>query len=255
MATGEIEAEIEVDCGVADLCGLEEGQFVAACDDGTVRVIHSGGVLPLPSCHDDMTITVAVSPERKMVASGGADGVILCWDLHEPANDPYRQEGHKDGVTAVDWSGNILLSSSKDGRICVWDARNKPWQPVARVKVGSMALTAAFCRNGERILVGTENLEIHGHDLRGQAMTPMWREKVKAPVRKIRPCPHNSNICAISMDLPAVHILQVDNGDEFDKPILGHTDFIRGLSWDPQYAGKLLTGSWDKTVKEWFIKI
>lgn len=27
MGTGQIEAEIEVDCGIADLCLLDEGQF------------------------------------------------------------------------------------------------------------------------------------------------------------------------------------------------------------------------------------
>eukprot|EP00184_Porphyridium_aerugineum_P000375 CAMPEP_0184702282 /NCGR_PEP_ID=MMETSP0313-20130426/23509_1 /TAXON_ID=2792 /ORGANISM="Porphyridium aerugineum, Strain SAG 1380-2" /LENGTH=89 /DNA_ID=CAMNT_0027162673 /DNA_START=36 /DNA_END=301 /DNA_ORIENTATION=- len=41
---GSIEAEIELECGITDLCEMEmEGQFLSACDDGTIRVFHLGG--------------------------------------------------------------------------------------------------------------------------------------------------------------------------------------------------------------------
>lgn len=66
----------------------------AGLDDGSVRVVHSGGVLPLPGGHSDAVTAVAVSKTKKLVASSGRDRAVLCWNLNEPANDPLRFEGH-----------------------------------------------------------------------------------------------------------------------------------------------------------------
>lgn len=84
---------------MSDLCTAEKGHFIAACDDGTLRVIHMDGVLALPSGHNDCATSIAMAPgSEKLVASGGLDSAVLVWDLDEPQKKPARFEGHKDAV-------------------------------------------------------------------------------------------------------------------------------------------------------------
>lgn len=121
MGGGQIEAEIDVDVGSADLCCLGKGQFIAGADDGSVRVVHFGGVLALPGGHNAAVTSVAVSGEKKLAASGGHDRAVLCCNLNEPSHEPLRFEGQIDAVNSMDWcsGGDRLLTASADGIACV----------------------------------------------------------------------------------------------------------------------------------------
>ena len=81
----------------------------------------------------DYALSVAFSPNGKMVASGGADDNIFLWDISEwnvnknPPLDfektPWLLEGHADSVLSVAFSpvGKILASGSSDNSIILWD--------------------------------------------------------------------------------------------------------------------------------------
>lgn len=251
MGNGQIEAEIEVDVGIADLCCLDEGQFIAGLDDGSVRVVHSGGVLPLPSGHNDSVMAVAVSSGKKLVASGGRDRAVMCWNLNEPANDPMRFEGHIDSVNSVDWNsaGDNLLTASSDGMACVWDERQKSWNAAITIPTGLHLYSAIFSTSGTTVILSTEMLDIAAFDIRS-ASKPVWREGgFKGVPHCLRASPHDLNVIAVASDCPAVTLMDVKTGKKICESF-HHTDYVRSVAWDNQSSKRLYTGSWDKTVAE-----
>lgn len=251
MGAGQIEAEIEVDTGIADLCCLDEGQFIAGADDGSVRVVHSGGVLQLPGGHNANVASVAVSAEKKLVASGGHDRAVLCWNLNEPSNEPMRFEGHIDAVNSVDWNnaGDNLLTASSDGMGCVWDERQSRWQAAITIPTGLHVYSAVFASAGSTVVMSTEMMDIVAFDIRASAK-PVWRKGgYKGVAHCLRTSPHKENIVAVASNCPGVAVIDVSSGKTLGK-IFHHTDYVRSVAWDPQAEGRLFSGSWDKSVVE-----
>jgi WD40 repeat protein len=251
MGTGQIEAEIAVDVGIADLCCLDEGQFIAGLDDGTVRVVHSGGVLSLPGGHSDSVTAVAVSVGKKLVSSSGRDRAVLCWNLNEPANDPMRFEGHIDAVNSVDWNtaGDNLLTASSDGMACVWDERQRLWKAAITIPTGLRVYSAVFASSGSTVVLSTEMLDLAAFDIRSSAK-PIWREGgYKGVAHCLRTSPHDANVVAVASDCPAVTLVDVKTGEKLAQSFY-HKDYVRSIAWDAQSSRRLFTGSWDKTVME-----
>lgn len=251
MGEGQIEAEIEVDTGIADLCVLDEGQFIAGCDDGFVRVVHSGGVLALHGGHDSTVMSVAVSREKKFVTSGGSDRAVLCWNLKEPTNEPMRFEGHIDSVNSVDWNntGDRLLTASSDGLACVWDERDSQWQAAITIPAGLHVYSAVFASKGTNVVLTTEMMEAVAFDIRSP-LKPMWRKGgFQGVAHCLRTNPHNENIVAVASNCPAVSLIDVAKA-EIVSQSLHHTDYVRSVAWDPKEDSRLFSGSWDKSVTE-----
>ncbi|HYN16654.1 MAG TPA: WD40 repeat domain-containing protein, partial [Actinomycetes bacterium] len=76
-----------------------------------------------PLAGDTGAVTsVAFSPDGGRVASGGANGTVLLWDLATGAQ-ARRLAGHTDAVRAVAFSpdGALLATASGDRTLAVWD--------------------------------------------------------------------------------------------------------------------------------------
>lgn len=251
MGTGQIEAEIEVDTGIADLCGLDEGQFIAGVDDGSVRVVHSGGVLALPGGHNSDVTSVAVSTEKKLVASGGRDRAVLCWNLNEPSNEPMRFEGHIDCVNSVDWNGvgDHLLTASADGMACVWDERQSHWKAVITIPTGVHVYSAVFASGGGMVAMSTEMMEVVAFDMRAANKT-LWRTGgFQGVAHCLRTACHDRSLVAVASNCPMVSVIEMSEGRMLGKSF-HHSDYVRSVAWDPQAEERLFSGSWDKTVTE-----
>ncbi|XP_035764298.1 telomerase protein component 1 [Neolamprologus brichardi] len=72
---------------------------------------HSGGVTCL-----------AFSPDGAQLLSGGKDQALMVWDVTAPAvRSKTLPHAHRDWVTGCVWTPDCVLSSSNDGRLCLWD--------------------------------------------------------------------------------------------------------------------------------------
>jgi len=68
------------------------------------------------------TLTVAFSPDSKILAGGNKDGTIRLWDV-VTGNELRRLEGHQKGVVSVAFSpdGKLLVSGAAEEAVRLWD--------------------------------------------------------------------------------------------------------------------------------------
>ncbi|XP_034743030.1 telomerase protein component 1 isoform X2 [Etheostoma cragini] len=73
---------------------------------------HSGGVTCL-----------AFSPDGEQLLSGGKDQALMVWDvsLSPAVLTKSLPHSHKDWITGCVWTLDCVISSSNDGRLCLWD--------------------------------------------------------------------------------------------------------------------------------------
>jgi len=65
---------------------------------------------------------VALSPDKRLLATGGEDGLIRVWEV-ETGETVVTLEGSTAGICGVDWTadGQKLVSGTSDGTIRLWD--------------------------------------------------------------------------------------------------------------------------------------
>src|SRR5262249_9213325 len=71
---------------------------------------------------DTSVVALAISPDSRWLATGGADGTTWLWDCPSRDTSPSRLVGHTDAVTIVAFSpdGHWLLTGGKDSTVRLW---------------------------------------------------------------------------------------------------------------------------------------
>ena len=114
--------------GVVHLPG---GQRVITCsNDGSLRLWDLESGMQIGDDWRDQedgvgVITIALSPDNKIVASGSGDGTVRLWNV-ETEKVIARWTGHTRSVWSVCWSpdGERVVSGSHDGTARVWDVES-----------------------------------------------------------------------------------------------------------------------------------
>ena len=120
---------------VVSVAAAEDGSIAAACASGLVRVWRGNGDEgAAPQAHDQHRAAVGSlrwCPEAATLVTGGANGDVVLLDVvAERANA--RLVGHRAAVTDLcclgDWTAGgagrkLVVSTSRDGLVKVWDAR------------------------------------------------------------------------------------------------------------------------------------
>jgi WD40 repeat protein len=75
--------------------------------------------------HKEAVLSVAVSPDGKLLATGSQDGSIKLWDLETKKELGVTVEGHRHGVRALafDSESKTLLSGGDDKVLHLWDVK------------------------------------------------------------------------------------------------------------------------------------
>jgi WD40 repeat protein len=101
--------------------GGEGGSFVSGSEDNTVKIWRSDGtLLHTLKGHQDIVLTVAISPDGKTIVSGSEDNTVKIW--RSDGTLLHTLKGHQDTIrtVAISHDGNAIASGSEDGTIKLW---------------------------------------------------------------------------------------------------------------------------------------
>jgi WD40 repeat protein len=221
--------------------------------------------------HPDWVTVVALSPDRRTVATACLDGAARLWDAAtgKPIGEPLR---HRHPVWAVAFSpdGKTLLTGTRalkglEGEVRLWDvaggkARGEPLDERGHVRAvafsaaGDKFLTVAW--HGNALLRETW-LEAQLWDTaKRQRLGPALRHDVKVAPARLKVPP----VLTGALSREGKYIL---TSGEFDGAarlwdavtgkmlaVLQHADRVEVTAFSPD-GGTVLTGSWDGTARLW----
>ncbi len=215
---------------------------------------HTGGVR-----------SVAVHPDGRILATGGADGAIILWDPDRwlRIGEPLR--GHEAAVKSVAFSpdGRILASASDDETVILWDTMT--WTPLGGLplrghtdKVNSVAfrpdgrVLASGSSDGTVILWDVQSrtqlapaLEGHTNVVLSVAFSPDGELLVSSSCARLE-----GGWCKQG----EIRVWDAETGESRGEPLLGHGSWVSSVAFSPVFepGGLLLaSGGWDHTVMLW----
>ncbi|TKS79483.1 Telomerase protein component 1 [Collichthys lucidus] len=109
--------------------------------------------------HEGGVTCLAFSPGGGQLLSGGKDQALKVWDVSvSPAVlSKSLPHSHRDWITGCVWTPDCVISSSNDGRLCVWDLQ--AGQLLKEISWSS-PLTSVCCR-GEYVIAGCAEGALH----------------------------------------------------------------------------------------------
>ncbi|HKQ06771.1 MAG TPA: hypothetical protein VJ464_16675 [Blastocatellia bacterium] len=239
--------------------------------------------------HTDPVISVAYSPDGKLLASGSKDKTIKLWEVS--SGKPLGTlQGHEDSVLSVIFSpdGKVLASSSSDKTIKLWEAGSGKLLSTLEGHGAAVSLVA-FSPDGKLLASGSydktiklweadsgkllNTLQGHAGFVSSVAFSPdgkllasasddatirLWEVRSGKLLRTLRghEAPISSvafspdgKLLASASDDNTIKLWEVSTG-RLRNTLQGHADAVYSVIFSPD--GKLLaSGSYDATIKLW----
>jgi WD40 repeat protein len=113
--------------------------------------------------HSDNILSLAVSHDGKLLATGGADNVVKVWDLAS-RRERAKLEGHTGHVLALAFNkdGTWLATGAADKELKIWDVKTKD-QLVQIGKKDTVVTGLHWSAKGGNLIVAGENGKIHSY--------------------------------------------------------------------------------------------
>jgi WD40 repeat protein len=177
----------------------------------------------MPDCQIAQTLTagnvvraLAMSPDGKLLASGGDDPAVQLWDA-STGKAGLKLVGHSDWVVALAFSpdGKLLASGGYDGIVRLWDTTT-----------------------GKKLF-----------DLPAQAPVPPNTPPPPANIIRAVAFTADSKLLAAGGTDTQIHLFNSTDG-KYVRPMAGHTGSITGLAFHPSGTVLVSCGK-DRTVRVW----
>ena len=191
--------------------------------------------------------SVAISPNGKILVTGGRSKTIKVWDLAN-ASVLKNLQGHTREINSVAISrdGKTLVSGSLDGTIKVWDlvsgSLGKTLQNNS-LSVNSLAISP----DSKTLVSGNFNKTIEIWDLASGSLLKTLDGHSQS-VKSVAITPDGKTIVSGSLD-NTIKVWNLASGSLI-KTLDGHAKGVNCIAISPD--GKtVVSGSWDNTIKVW----
>lgn len=253
-ATGELLADKSSGAaGVWSAAFSHDGaRVVAACNDGAIRVWDTHGVRLERTIAGKklMPSSVAVSPDNRLVLSGGWDRNLRAWNVETGAEAvDYTGEG-KSPIDAVAWGPDgkrVVAAMGKD--VSVWDAAGGA--PLHTMKSDDFNVHAITFLDATRFVSGNHDGTLKVWDTETGALVQSFGdEKVNESFFATAGAPDHRHVAGAGRN---GNIYVWDLGEPAAPPVVipnAHPGYINGLAFSPD-GKRLLSGGYDSTLKLW----
>lgn len=195
----------------------------------------------------DVVYSLAVSPDGKRLAAGGADGIARVWDL-ESKQLVKTIDQHTGWVLCVAFSrdGNLLVTAGADNMSRVWKVEN--WEMVAELADSDPVLGAAIGSDG--IIVATV---VSGQNTRALRFRRTDNRRSVRAYSTGLAFPLDvawsaKNMLYVPCSNSAVRVY--DSNGSVRATLTGHSDWVYSVALSADET-KLASASADGTVRLW----
>jgi WD40 repeat protein len=208
---------------------------------------HSGKLIDSPLVHKDFVLAVAFSPDKRTIATAGADGTIRLADAQTGRAGPVLHHAGPVYFVVFSPTGTRILTGSEDGLARLWDA--KTGQLLGELRAHNAAvLTAGFDPAGEIFFTGA-------HD----GSLCLWRTADRA---LLCPCARTDPILKAAFSHDGARIIVAAGKQarlfdaatgQFRDPPWSHPDLVRVVAFSPDDHLVLVAGD-DGTAQLWDVE-
>ncbi|NEO29627.1 MAG: hypothetical protein F6K36_04085 [Symploca sp. SIO3C6] len=194
-----------------------------------------------------MTLSVAFSPDGKILATGSADGEIHLWQVAD-AKKLLTLKVNNSWIWSIAFSpdGQILASAGEDHSVKLWNPSSGECLQTLPGH-SSQIWSVAFSSDGHTLASGSEDQTVKLWDL-GSSQCLHTLRGHSGWVRSVAFSPKGDTL-ASSSDDSTVKIWDLSTG-LCCKTLQGHSQIVWSLAFSPD-SQSLASSSSDKTVKLW----
>jgi len=247
----KVNSRIPTSTGNSDISFVKDGLVVTSADDYCLHLynckkasVDKAAVFTFLG-HDDIVLGVSCNRNSLSIISSSYDKTCKLWNLDN--TNPIRSyDGHTNRVNCVEWnktSKSIFASGSHE--LIIWDSAQP--KSVQTVNINSMVICVDWDYKNEHLLaVGLENGSVSIYDARSLNAAVISHKVGKRSISKVKFNPCNPEFLAVASDDKSVRVFNTThNRQTYD---FHHIDYARALTWMNK-SNRLLSGSWDKTVR------
>ncbi len=203
LATGKALGNATLDMGVTSAkYNLAGTKIIAALYDAMAVVINAKTFKKelILEGHTSATFSERFSPDGKLLATSGQDGIARIWDL-QMGKLVQVLRGHRDAVYASEFSkdGSKLATASKDNTIRIWDVKTGALlQNIRSMKDEVSAV--GFDSTGTRLVSGSSNGVVNLWNVKtGQLIKKLYSMEFETNFRSVQFSPDNTQVLVHSL--------------------------------------------------------